>query len=552
MHLCIEGKEKEYSAGVTYGDIAKDFAVGKDSEIVLAIANDNLKELFKKAEDNDDITFLTLSSSEGHRAYRRSAIMVMIKAIHDVVGIENVDRLKVEYAINNGYYISLLGKFSKDEAFIKNVLNRMDEIVKADYPIVKKSFSVDAAFKKFANTYMQDKEKILNYRLNNKVNLYSIDDFYDYFYGYMLPSTGYVKKYDLMLYDDGLMLVLPDHDCAKDKINDFEPLPKIFEVMKEATDWSETLECGSVGDLNDIIGKGEFRDLVLLAEALQESKISDIARAIVKKGGIRFVMIAGPSSSGKTSFSHRLSIQLKAHGLKPHPIPVDDYFVPRDRTPRDENGKYNFECLEAIDVELFNHDMTELMKGNEVELPTYNFITGLREYGKGKTMKLQEDEILVIEGIHCLNDKLSYSLPVESKYKVYISALTTLNIDEHNRIPTTDARLLRRMVRDFRTRGASAHRTLDMWPSVRRGEDENIFPYQESADAVFNSALIYELSVLKQYAEPILYSVKKGDPHYQEAKRLLKFLSYFLGVTTEGLPNNSLVREFVGGSVFPV
>jgi len=270
------------------------------------------------------------------------------------------------------------------------------------------------------------------------------------------------------------------------------------------------------------------------------------------KDTVKFVMIAGPSSSGKTSFSYRLSVQLKAMGLNPHPIAVDDYFVNRENTPRDENGEYNFECLEAIDIELFNSDMNRLLKGEKVELPTFNFKTGMREYGKGRFEQLKDGDILVIEGIHALNDKMSYALPKESKFKIYISALTTLNIDEHNRIPTTDARLLRRMVRDFRTRGNSAERTIAMWPSVRRGEEENIFPYQETADTMFNSASIYELAVLKPQAEALLYSVSPESKEYFEAKRLLKFLEYFLSMDSSGLPNNSIVREFVGGSVFNV
>ena len=291
--------------------------------------------------------------------------------------------------------------------------------------------------------------------------------------------------------------------------------------------------------------------MIFVQEALQERRIAEIANDIVARGGVKFVMIAGPSSSGKTSFSYRLSVQLRTHGLKPHPIAVDDYFVNREDTPLDENGDYNFECLEAIDIATFNRDMCDLLAGKRVELPTFNFKTGKREY-KGNYKQLGPDDILVIEGIHALNDKMSSSLPTESKYKVYISALTTLNIDEHNRIATTDARMLRRMVRDARTRGASATRTIQMWPSVRRGEEENIFPYQESADAMFNSALVYELSVLKTFAEPLLYSVSPDEPEYLEAKRLLKFLSYFLCVDTSRLPNNSIVREFAGGSCFNV
>ena len=311
------------------------------------------------------------------------------------------------------------------------------------------------------------------------------------------------------------------------------------------------VQSDTVGELNEQITGQGANQLILIAEALQESRISQIAEQIVKAGNKKFIMIAGPSSSGKTTFSHRLSIQLAAHGLKPHPIGVDNYFVNREDTPLDSNGNYNFECLEAIDVKKFNEDMLRLLSGERVELPQFNFKTGQREY-RGDFLQLGAEDVLVIEGIHCLNDKLSHSLPVESKFKIYISALTQLNIDEHNRIPTTDGRLIRRIVRDARTRGASAKATIAMWNSVRKGEEENIFPYQESADVMFNSALIYELAVLKLYAEPLLFSIRQGEPEYNEAKRLLKFLDYFVGVPSESIPHNSILREFVGGGCFDV
>ncbi len=366
----------------------------------------------------------------------------------------------------------------------------------------------------------------------------------------MLPSTGYVKHFDLQKYEDGFMLILPEKNNP-DVLGEFKPLPKLFHAMSIASDWGEKLGVDTVADLNDEIRAGRFNELVLVQEALQERRISEIASDIVSRGGIKFVMIAGPSSSGKTTFSYRLSVQLKTYGLVPHPIAVDDYFVDREKTPRQPNGDYDFECLEAIDIKKFNEDMLKLLAGERVELPTFNFVTGKREY-KGNYKQLGADDVLVIEGIHGLNDKMSYALPAESKYKIYISALTSLNIDEHNRIPTTDGRLLRRMVRDARTRGATAKRTIHMWPSVRKGEEENIFPFQESAYAMFNSAMIYELAVLKQFAEPLLYNIEKGEPEYFEAVRLLRFLSYFLGVSTEELPKNSIVREFVGGSCFKV
>lgn len=401
----------------------------------------------------------------------------------------------------------------------------MWEYVRKDIRIIKKSMPLDEANVIFAEQKMTDKVRLFKYRGSSSVNVYNLDGYYDYYYGFMLPSTGYVKYFDLQKYESGLVLILPEKENPT-VLEEFKPLPKLFHSMEISSDWGEKLGVDTVSDLNDQIRKGRFNELVLVQEALQERRISEIASEIVSRGKVKFVMIAGPSSSGKTSFSHRLSVQLRTHGLTPHPIGVDDYFVDREKTPKQPNGDYDFECLEAIDTKLFNDDMCALLAGERIELPTFNFVTGKREY-KGDYKQLGPDDILVIEGIHGLNDKMSYALPAESKYKIYISALTTLNIDEHNRIPTTDGRLLRRIVRDARTRGASAKRTIQMWPSVRRGETENIFPFQESADSMFNSALIYELAVLKQYAEPLLYNIVPGEPEYFEAVRLLKFLSYF-------------------------
>ena len=380
------------------------------------------------------------------------------------------------------------------------------------------------------------------------MNLYSLEGFEDYYYGYMVPETGVLKWFDLKLYDEGFLLLLPNRSNPE-VLPDWRPREKIFYVQKESLKWGEMLDVATVGDMNEYIVHKDASELVLTAEALQEKKIAEMAAKIAANPDKKLIMIAGPSSSGKTTFSHRLSIQLAAHGLKPHPIPVDDYFVNREDTPRDEDGNLNFECLEAIDIAQFNEDMNRLLAGEKVELPTFNFETGRREY-RGKFRQLGKEDILVIEGIHCLNDKLSYSLPKESKMKIYISALTQLNVDEHNRIPTTDGRLLRRLVRDARTRGASAKKTIAMWPSVRRGEESYIFPYQEEADIMFNSALIYEISVLKMYAEPLLYSIREDEPEYQEAKRLLKFMDYFLGIPDDSIPNNSLLREFIGGGCF--
>lgn len=541
---------KEYPQGTTYADIAAEYQKDYKEQIALAVRNGKIRELFKRLDKDCTLEFLTLSDDAGHKTYNRTATLIMMKAITEVVGADKIEKIKMEFAIGNGYYCSKKGDFTVTKELVEQVKSRMQEYVDRDIPIMKKSMPLDEAKALFEKQKMMDKTSLFKYRGSSSVNVYNLDGYYDYYYGYMLPSTGYIKCFDIQLYNEGFILILPRKDNSKE-LETFKPLPKLFETMAIASDWGVKLGIDTVGDLNDQIRDGQFNELMLVQEALQERRISEIASDIVSRGGVKFVMIAGPSSSGKTTFSHRLSVQLRTHGLTPHPIAVDDYFVDREKTPRQPNGDYDFECLEAIDIEQFNHDMCALLAGERVELPTFNFVTGKREY-KGNFKQLGPDDVLVIEGIHGLNDKMSYSLPAESKYKIYISALTTLNIDEHNRIPTTDGRLLRRMVRDARTRGASAKRTIQMWPSVRRGEEANIFPFQESADAMFNSALIYEISVLKQFAEPLLYSIEPGEPEYFEAVRLLKFLSYFLCVSPENLPKNSIAREFVGGSCFKV
>lgn len=546
--ITIGGENKEYTIGTTFEEIAEEYQKQYNNTIALVTENGKIRELHKKVTKDAEIKFITLSDSIGHKTYERSAIMLFVKAVHDIMGKDI--RIKVEFSIGKGVYCAIQGEHELEDAAIKQINRRMNELVAADLPITKQPYPISEAIALFEKQGMKDKVNLFKYRRSSYVNMYSLDGYYDYYYGYMLPSTGYIKYFQVFPYESGILLLLPDKECPT-QLELFEPRAKLFATLEAANSWGEDLGIGTVGDLNNRICEGQLSDVILVQEALQERRIAEIANEIVKRNGVKFIMIAGPSSSGKTSFSHRLSIQLQTHGLKPHPIAVDDYFVEREKTPRDANGDYNFECLEAIDVEQFNHDMCELLAGKEVELPKFNFKTGHREYN-GNFKKLGPEDILVIEGIHGLNDKMSYALPTESKFKIYISALTSLNIDGHNRIPTTDGRLLRRMVRDARTRGASATRTLQMWPSVRRGEEENIFPYQESADVMFNSALIYELALLKPYAEPLLYSVKKTDPEYYEAQRLLKFLGYFLSIPADSIPNNSLVREFCGGSCFNV
>lgn len=402
----------------------------------------------------------------------------------------------------------------------------------------------------FRKHRMYDKERLFEYRRGSSVNIYSINGFEDYYYGYMVPDTSYLKYFSLHLYDDGFVLQMPTAEVPE-KVPPFEPQQKLFQVLKRSVEWGDVQDIETVGDLNDRVTKENMQEAVLVQEAHQERQIGEIAKQIAERPDVKMVLIAGPSSSGKTTFSHRLSIQLRVNGLKPHPIAVDNYFVDREKTPKDENGNYNFECLEAIDIVRFNQDMQALLNGEEVCLPIFNFKTGKR-METNKPKKLDSQDILVVEGIHCLNPKLTEMLDDSKKFKIYISSLTQLNIDEHNRIPSTDGRLIRRIVRDARTRGTSASGTIAMWRSVRNGEEKNIFPFQEEADVMFNSSLLYELAVLKQYVEPLLFGVDKNSPEYAEAKRLLKFFDYFVGIGTEFIPTNSLLREFIGGGCFQV
>ena len=546
----IMGETREYPAGTTFAEIVEPYQKVSEAPVILVTVNGKLKELHKKLKYDSRIGFVTTKDNIGHQTYKRSACMILLKAIYDIAGKEHVDNVVIHYSVGSGYYFTMKGSKIPDQKFLDQVKARMHEIVEAKLPIEKRTVSTDEAIALFHKHRMYDKEQLFRYRRVSRVNLYRIDTFEDYFYGYMANHTGYIRYFDLKPYDEGFVLELPERE-KPDVIPPFLPEEKIFRVQKESQEWVEKLNISCVGDLNDRITKEGIRNILLVQEALQEAKISNIARKICETGNKKFVMIAGPSSSGKTTFSHRLSIQLTAHGMNPHPIAVDNYFVNREHTPLDEYGEKDFECLQAIDVEQFNQDMLALLRGDRVELPVYNFKTGQREY-RGDFLQLGKEDVLVIEGIHCLNDKLSYALPVENKFKIYISALTQLNVDEHNRIPTTDGRLIRRIVRDARTRGISAKDTIARWPSVRRGEEANIFPFQEQADVMFNSALVYELACLKLYAEPLLFGIDKKEPEYIEAKRLLKFFDYFVAVPSEDVPHNSILREFVGGSCFDV
>lgn len=554
------GKAYQYADSTKYLELARTLQPEFEHEIVLASVNGKLQELWKYMKDGAEVTFFTTQSQAGNMAYRRSVVLLLLKALGSTIPKERLgnNQVKVDFSLSKGLFCHFDNGLVLTKEELAKVQSEMESLRDANYPIEKYSISTDAAIEQFAKTGMSDKERLFRFRRASKVNIYSLDGFEDYYYGYMVPSTGYLKYFQLYPYEDGFVLQMPVKE-APEVIPAFEPQNKLYKVMRETGKWGEELGVATVGELNELITgktnkKSSCRDiteLILVQEALMEKRMAQIADTIAKDPKKKLILIAGPSSSGKTTFSYRLSVQLKAAGLRPHPIGVDNYFVDREKSPKDADGNYNYEDLECIDVAQFNQDMEDLLEGKTVSMPSYNFVTGHREY-KGDFLKLGPEDILVIEGIHCLNDKLYPSLPKEAIFRIYISALTQLNVDEHNRIPTTDGRLIRRMVRDARTRGASARDTIAMWNSVRKGEEKNIFPYQETADVVFNSALIYELAVLKPYAEPLLFGIDRTAPEYAEAKRLLKFFDYFVGIDSQKIPINSILREFIGGSCFNV
>ncbi len=548
--VTVDGAKYTYPHGTPYRAIAADFQSRIPHDILLVNRDGKLCELHKVLDRDCTLKMVTAQDVPGIQTYERSAVFLMLKAFYDVAGRENVERICVDYSLSRALFIRAQGNFTLDQALLDRVEARMRELSAQALPIEKKSVSTDDAMELFRREGLVHKAQLLSFRINSHVNVYSLDGFVDYFYGYMVPDTGYIRCFGLELFENGFILRLPTLKNP-DRLGDFHPSIKVYRTLRDSTLRAESLNVSNVAALNTTIAQGNTMPLILTYEAMMEKKIGDIATEIAARKDVRFIMIAGPSSSGKTTFSHRLSTQLRACGLRPHAIATDNYFVNRDRTPRDENGNYDFEGLGAMDVEQFNTDMVRLLNGETVDMPTYNFKKGQREYN-GNFLALGEGDVLVIEGIHCLNDQFTHSLPKESKYRIYISCLTTLNIDDHNRIPTTDARLLRRIERDARTRGYSAQATIKIWPSVRRGEENNIFPFQDSADVVFNSALIYEMSLLKPYVQPLLFGVPRDSEEYIEAKRLLKFLNYFLPIPADNIPKTSLMREFIGGGCYLV
>jgi uridine kinase len=534
----------------TLEDVAALAAPEGKKQYVAAFVNKKLKEMAAVLDKNVEIEFIPLNSVIGIDMYKRSLTLLMIKAFSDVLERRSDYSIRVMYSLGPGYFCRLISEtIPLTPALLQQVKDRMQEIVDADEKLYKETLNTDEAGARFAKRGMPEKERLFRYRRVSKVNLYRLGEYEDYYYGYMLPSTGYLTAFDLVAYDDGFVLVMPKK--GETTITDSYQAPdKLYQVLRKSDEWGDMLGIASVGEMNDVITQGDMNDMILVQEALQEKQIAEIAQQIMVNNK-KIVLIAGPSSSGKTTFSHRLSIQLRAHGMHPHPLALDNYFVEREHTPKDANGNYDFECLGAMDLERFGQDMQQLLAGETVEIPRFDFHAGKRVY-KGDFLTLGQGDVLVAEGIHALNPKMTEALPDESKFKIYISALTQINIDEHNRVPTTDGRLLRRIVRDARTRGNDAQATIRMWESVRRGEEQNIFPFQEEADVMFNSALIYELAAIKQYAEPLLFAVPKASPEYYEAKRLLKFLDYFLGIDISRVPQNSILREFIGGGCFDI
>jgi len=547
--VMIKGAIRQYDKGTTFETIVREFQEQYNNSIALVFFNGKMRELNKRLERDGVISFITTRENAGHNSYVRTAQMMLVKAVRDVLKEQgNTVRVKIEFALGNAFYCSVHEGVRVTDDFAMKVENEMKRLRDKNLPIVKKTYPIDDAIELFKRQGMLDKEKLFHYRRGSTINVYSMEGYYDYFYGYMLPSAGYVNLFKVKAYNGGLLLILPRQENPFE-LEEFEDQESLFEQLYLSTKWGDLVNITTVGDLNDAICDGNISDMILVQEALQERRIGEIAAQIFQKKDTKIVLVAGPSSSGKTTFAHRLAIQLRSFGLKPHIISMDDYFVNREQTPIDIDGNYNYEVFEALDIDLFNDDMLDLLDGERIEMPQFDFKAGKRVY-KGRFLQLGKEDILIIEGIHGLNPRTSEELPKESIFKIYISCMTSLNIDEHNRIPSTDARLLRRMVRDARTRGNSAQHTFELWPKVRLGEDMNIFPYQDDADAVFNSVLIYELAVIKQFAEPLLFNVRQNEPAYYEAKRLLKFLEYFVGVDTAAVPTNSLLREFVGGGCF--
>lgn len=537
---CIEINE-----GMTLEEISKDYQKEYASMIVAAKVDNSLRELNYAIHKECKIEFIDLTTSDGNRIYQRSLAFVFIRAAMEML---SGCKVTVEHSLSKGLYCEIHYKRALLEEDVTRIEERMREIVKEDVPFMKSSVKVEDAKRIFTELGLEAKTKLLDFRKSPEINIYSCGWLKNYFYGYMVPSTGYLKLFQLKYFLPGVIIQFPDKSNPKE-IPKYKEQKKLASIFRESERWGKILNVAYVANLNEMILSKQYPELIRVAEGLHEKKVVEIADKIAEKKK-RIILIAGPSSSGKTTFAQRLSIQLKVNGLKPVSLSIDDYFVDRQHTPKDENGEYDFEAIEAVDLDLFNEHLAKLIQGERVEIPSFNFHKGEREY-RGKFMQIHEDQPIIIEGIHGLNNLLTADIPHDKKFKIYISALTQLNIDDHNRIPTTDTRLIRRIVRDSKYRGHSALTTLRLWNSVRRGEERNIFPFQEEADIMFNSALVYELAVLKKYAKPLLQEISRKEKEYSEAKRLLKFLDYFLSIEEDDvIPQTSIIKEFIGGSCF--
>lgn len=544
VKIQYNGKTIDVENGTKIIDILGDEV--KKIGAIAARFNNEVKSLNYKLKENGNLSLIDISNKDGIRIYRKGLLFIIGKAISELY--PNA-KIMVNYQLSNSLLCEITN-MEITEKMIENINKKVADIVEKNLPIEKKSMSKKEAEEFYKNSETINGKLQLELHTKKQVSLYWCEDYFDYYYGILPISTGVMNLYEIIKYEKGFLIRYPSRKEIN-KLPEFKENRKLMATLDEYDVLHTVLNVPTVKKLNEVIRQGKIKDYILLDEALHEKKIANIADDILKNDKIKMILIAGPSSSGKTTFAQRLGIQLRLNGLKPVTISVDNYFVERPQNPIDENGNYNFECLEAIDVKLLNEHLLRLLNGEEVEIPTFDFEVGTKRYN-GNTLKLADDEVLVIEGIHCLNDKLTPLIPKEQKYKIYISCLTVLNIDEHNRISTTDTRLIRRMVRDSQFRGYKALHTLQMWDSVVEGEEKNIFPFQEEADSMFNSSLIYELAVLKDYAIPLLEEIDNSNPEYSEAKRLYRMLGYFESIPADYLPNNSLLREFVGGSIFNV
>ena len=547
VNLNINGNVKTYTVknneqGIKLSDIAKDVEQDYSGYISLAVVNNELKELNTYIKEDSDIQFLDTKNPDGLRVYTRTLNLVFIMACKCLF---KDSRVVIEHSLSNGVYCEIyLGRDITEED-ISKIKDKMDKIIAKDYDINKNIYTKKEAIEIFKSIGLDEKAELIKYKENDIVKIYKCNNYIDHFYGYLMPSTGYIKSYDLFKYRNGVILMAASED-DKHIPKKFVPQPKLANIYKEAEEWSNLMGVDKVLSLNKIIEEKKYGEIIRIVEALHEKKIGQIAD-IIKQENKRIILIAAPSSSGKTSFATRLCIHLKVNNLNPVSISLDNYFVDRDKTPLDEFGKLDYESINAINLERFNKDLKDLLEGKKVQLPRYNFITGKSE--AGEILQIEKNQPIILEGIHGLNPVLTASIPDDEKFKIYLSALTQLNLDDHNRIPTTDLRLIRRIVRDNQFRGHTAEMTIMGWPSVRRGEEKNIFPYQEEADVMFNTACVYELALLKTYAKPLLEHIGEDSEAYIEAKRLLKFLQYFVELDDlSDIPPTAIIREFIGGS----